>query len=56
LRFALIVMVNFHGDSHPEGGAHAGRTKNTTPAQGAGAVEKDSDPRKLGGRGSASRC
>jgi hypothetical protein len=33
LRFALIVMVNFHGDSHPEGGAHAGRTKTETAGQ-----------------------
>lgn len=31
LRFALIVMVNFRGDSHPESGAHAGRTKRNEP-------------------------
>lgn len=34
LRFTLIVMVNFHGDLHPEGGAHAGRTKKKGAHQG----------------------
>jgi len=31
LRFTSIVMVNFRGDLHPEGGAHAGRTSKKRP-------------------------